>query len=494
MTLVTRTVTSRDLTASKHRHLAMMAERCGWVRRVAWDRYGALSGLVRKNRDIRDEDWLAGERLGAQSGLPARIWKATLEDALNNIKAQREAAIALVLRKIWRSRRSDVEKKQMATMLRRGTWPQHKLLHRLMRKTWRHGYSRVSDQVVLDIQGHSSFEHNGQRWLAVSSLRPMRRIAIPLGRFDRTIKGGIRVRVRADGEVDILYCVDEMEACVGRPAGVAELGLDKGYSEVFTDSDGQRHGLGLGATLSAESDHLKAVWAARRKLAALADKAEALGKLRKAERIRRHNLGRQKLAERKRRQRTKVRTLIYSACHSVFDKAGSVAVEDLSHSIRGYDRGRNTNRRLSGWVRGLIQEAVIATSRRRGALVDEVNAAYTSQWLAECSAFGRRSGDAIYCPCGRGVFDADTVAAVNILQRKNDTGIGRYLPYREVRKVLEARSRQVPGECGCESADGSPGSRLRLPRRDSSCEVTAIADADVNGERISTARTFEYAE
>ncbi len=181
-----------------------------------------------------------------RTGLPARIWKATLEDSLNAIKAQRTAAIAAVIRIIWRSHRSQDDKKRLAGMLRDGTWPQDRLLHRLMRKHWRHGVSHTNDQIVFDVQGHSSFDLHGQRWLAVSSLVPCRRIAIPLGRFGRPINGALRLRVRADGEVDILYAVDEKDACVSRPCGMAENGLDKGYSEVFTDSDGHKHGDGPG--------------------------------------------------------------------------------------------------------------------------------------------------------------------------------------------------------------------------------------------------------
>ncbi len=168
-------------------------------------------------------------------------------------------------------------------------------------------------------------------------------------------------------------------------------------------------------------------------------------------------------------------------------------VEDLRHPIRGYDRGRATNRRLSGWVRGLIQEGVEATSRRRGASVDEINAAYTSQVLPGCGAFGRRSGDALHCPLGRAVFKADHVAAVNILQRKNDTGICRFLPYRQVRQVLEERSRQSPRPCLANGQCAVPGSCLRLPRRDSSCCRSAQAETTVNGERIVGLRTFEDA-
>lgn len=484
MSLVTRTITSRNLTADKHKRLVEMARLCGDVRAEAWRRYGALAGLTRSNRQIRDQDWLAGPKLGEKTGLPARIWKATLEDSINAIKAHRAASIDAVIRLIWRSARSLPEKKRMAAMLRDGTWPQNRLLHRLMRTHWRHGVSAIRDQIVLDVQGHRCFDLNSRRWLSVSSLVPRQRIAIPLGRFDRPISGAIRLRVRDDGEVDILYAVDEKDACVTRPCGTAEVGLDKGYSEVFTDSDGERHGVGLGALLSAESDHLKTAWAARRKLEALVKKHESQGKLSKAERIRRHNLGRQKLAERKNRHRQKARSLVFSACHSVFDKAGAAIVEDLRQPIRGYDRGKNTNRRLSGWVKGLISEAVEATSRRRGASVDEINAAYTSQVLPGCGAFGRRAGDALHCPLGRAVFEADHIAAVNILQRKSDKGIGRFLPYRQVRQVLEERSRQSPPPCLASGQCGVTGSCLRLPRRDSSWDGKALAETAVNGERI----------
>lgn len=503
MTLVTRSVTTHHLTVAKHKRLVEMAVLCGAVRTEVWRRYGALAGLTRSNRTIRDEDWLAGPRLGVTTGLPARIWKATLEDSLNAIKANREAAMAAVIRIIWRSKRDKDEKKRLSASLRNNTWPQDKLLHRLMRKAWRRGQSHISDQIVLDTQGHSSFDHNGQRWLAVSSLVPRKRIMLPLGQFDRQITGAIRLRVRSDGEVDVLHAVNEADACVSRPCGTRDLGVDKGYTEVFVDSDGQAHGEGFGALLSTESDHLKTVWAARRKLDALAAKLEAQArvtsdpaarrnKLAKAKRIRRHNLGRQKLAEHKRSHRAKVRTKVFTACHSVFDKAASLTVEDLRRQIRGYDRGRNRNRRLAGWVKGLIQEAVEATSRRRGALVDEVNAAYTSQWLTGCEAFGPRHGDAIHCPLGKAVFTADHVAAMNILQRKTDRGISRFLPYREVRKVLEERSRQIQRPCLANGRCGVDESCLRLPRRDSSCGVSTQVETAINGERIIGSGTIEY--
>jgi IS605 OrfB family transposase len=152
-------------------------------------------------------------------------------------------------------------------------------------------------------------------------------------------------------------------------------------------------------------------------------------------------------AEAWRRYRQKIRAKIFAAAHAIFDKAHSIVVEDLTHVIRGYDRGRTMNRRLASWIKGLIQQAIESVSRRRGASVNLVNAAYTSQWLPNCSAFGKRIGEFIYCPLGKGVFVVDHIAAVNVLQRKNDTGISRYLNYREVKKILDERSRQTERPC-----------------------------------------------
>ncbi|CAK0778800.1 hypothetical protein CCP3SC1_90004 [Gammaproteobacteria bacterium] len=67
MPLVTRCVTSQDLTASKHTRLAEIAKRCGGVRHEGWHRYGGLAGLERRNRDIRDEDWMSGPYLGSKT-------------------------------------------------------------------------------------------------------------------------------------------------------------------------------------------------------------------------------------------------------------------------------------------------------------------------------------------------------------------------------------------------------------------------------------------
>ena len=96
MSLVTRCVVSKNLAKAKYTRLTEMARLCGAVRAEAWRRYGGLNGLGKNPRDIRDQDWMRSDGLGATTQLPARIWKATLEDALNAIKANRASAVTRV--------------------------------------------------------------------------------------------------------------------------------------------------------------------------------------------------------------------------------------------------------------------------------------------------------------------------------------------------------------------------------------------------------------
>jgi transposase len=138
-----------------------------------------------------------------------------------------------------------------------------------------------------------------------------------------------------------------------------------------------------------------------------------------------------------------VRTEVFTAAHAVIDKAAVLVVEDLTHPIVGYDRGNNTNRRLSGWVKGLIAEAATSVSRRRGASVDCVNAAYTSQAVRCHPSFGRRNGGKLHCTVCKAVYDVDAVAAENLLERRADREISRFTPYRKVRTILEQRFRQA---------------------------------------------------
>ena len=65
--------------------------------------------------------------------------------------------------------------------------------------------------------------------------------------------GPLRILLQDNGQVKIHYAVAEDAVCGTRSYRDAAVGVDKGCTEVCTDSDGERHGKGLGDLLSAES-------------------------------------------------------------------------------------------------------------------------------------------------------------------------------------------------------------------------------------------------
>jgi IS605 OrfB family transposase len=239
-----------------------------------------------------------------------------------------------------------------------------------------------------------------------------------------------------------------------RPCGTRTIGVDKGHTEVLTDSDGQHHGEQLGRLLSSESDHRKVKNARRARLRALAEKAEKRGDRSRAARIRANNLGILKRDRRSRAWRCRVRDLTFQAVHAVTDKASVIVAEDLTRSFAGRKKlGKNTNRRLAAWTKGVTAEALEAVPDRRGSAVRLVNAAYTSQVVPFTNVLGVREGDRLHCTGCGAVWQADHAAAINILHRDGDPSITLHTPHTRVKQLIQERvDRQ----------------RSRLPDQDSS--------------------------
>ena len=442
-----------------YKELAEIAARLAPIRTEVWRRYGSRAALGRSHEDIRDQDWMGEDGFASSIDLPARVWKATVDDVLGDIKANREAAKQSVIENLYRRDLEESDRDEKVALLRHNEWFGDNLLRRLMRIKWRRGKTSVDNHIVLDCQSYTIEKRpDGKTWLEVTSLTPRERISIPL-KGNPPISGTIRLILRGDNHLDVHYAMPEIEACVTRPCGLRVVAADKGYTEVFTDSDGDRHGEKLGKMLTTMTDKNNIRYIGRQTLSAIADKHLATGHYRKYERIVANNLGKQKLVRQKKVHRAKVRTEVFTATHAVIDKASVFVVEDLSKPINRYDRYKKKNRRLSGWVKGIIQEAVVSVSRRRGASVDCVNAAYTSQVVRCHPSFGTRDNGKLHCTKCRAVYDVDAVAAENILERRSDTEIGRYTNYKKVRAILEERFRTVsPSDTTAETA--RPGLQL----------------------------------
>lgn len=310
----------------------------------------------------------------------------------------------------------------------------------MMRKHFRHDISHCDNQFVVRSDKHEESIVDGRLVVTV-------RIAKQYGAAIRltTASHGKGVDLRGcnlriiveDNAVEIHYASEKVP---GRVCGHREIGVDKGYSEALTDSDGAHYGERFGAVLTVYSDRVASTGKARNKLAALEKKYRAAGRIAKADQIKANNLGRIKLNERRERTQQHLRTIAYQAAHTVVDQAATVVSEDLTSPIKGKGQWRQYNRRMSGWAKGVLAQALEEVCSQRGAVHVTVNAAYTSQMDSFTGRLeGRRVGDKFYRATGD-VIQADFNAARNVLARLHDPDIERWMPHTEVRRILLARS------------------------------------------------------
>jgi IS605 OrfB family transposase len=343
-----------------------------------------------------------------------------------------EAAKVKVRRAIQQHTGDKAEQKRFYTLLKRDQWLSDPYLSRMMRRYWNRGHNHTRNQIIVRSDNYSTFQLNGKAWIKIPGLEKGKRIAIPL---NTTVEpaGTLRVILR-NARVEVHYAIDVEQTS---DCGSEVVGVDKGYTEAFVDSDGEHHGLGLGEILRSESDYLKVKNQRRAKLRALARDTK---KESKRQRIIQNNLGRKKLTHRAAKQNANVRNISFKAAHAIVDKASVVAAEDLTAPMSGKKFGKNMNRRLTSWAKGCLAESLETVCQRRGSTLVLVNPAYTSQMDSRNGLLlGKRVGDSFHCFDGV-VLQADTNAARNVKARLDDPDIDRWTPYQKVKSILLLRT------------------------------------------------------
>lgn len=473
---VTRIAFSYRLNVGKYQALVEQARRLGRVRSLVWQRYGSVQGAAVSDRQVRDL-WLS-EGTHRNFDVLANAWKETVRDAMADIAASRAAAKVKVRRAIVRHTTNTAERGRLFTALKTEQWAQHPYLSRQLRRYWTRGHNRTHNQIVIRADLHNTkADAQGRLWLSVPGLTARRMLKIPL---NTTIAptGTLRLILR-HGRVEIHYQIDSATMRTSRrPCGSGTIGVDKGYSEVLTDASGEHFGTELGTLLTTQSDRRKQIGQRRAKLRSIANQAAQRGDRAKADRITANNLGKVKKNRRDKAWRARVRTATFTAVHRVVDKAATVVAEDLTASFAGRKQlGKNINRRLAAWTKGVTAEALASVSERRGSALVHVNAAYTSQACHRCCSLGRRDGDRFHCRQCRVVWQADVNAAINIQSRAGDPDIALHTPHDRVKQIL------------LERADRH---RTRLPVQDSSRLTTAESETSGslgNGQRRKQVRS-----
>jgi hypothetical protein len=429
---VTRTILAATVPA-----LLPICKTAGFMRADIWRRYGALGTHAQTTtHDIRkDFAALYGHLL-----IDGTIRNETAKDAINDIFTYRAAAMAKVEQAIFRRTNDETERKRLFALLKRGEWLSDPFLHRQMRKHFRHGVSHARNQFIVRSDKFTTGIINGKLVVTIHIASKFGEdiILVTTTSGKNVDLSGCNLRIVVKGAVTEIHYAIEKDC--GRPHGEGSIGVDKGYTEAFADSRGEFHGQGFGVELRAFSDAAHKTGIGRNKLYSLEKKHREAGRIAKADRIRRNNLGTKKLIARRKWTQVRLRNIAFKAAHSIVDKAVTIGAEDLTSPIARRTPWKGFNRRMGFWAKGVLAEALGNVTEQRGACLVHVNAAYTSQIDSQTGLLeGKRVGDRFHHVSGD-VSSADTNAAVNVEDRMRDPEITRYMPYKQVERILLSRS------------------------------------------------------
>jgi transposase len=218
-----------------------------------------------------------------------------------------------------------------------------------------------------------------------------------------------------------------------KATGKGKCGLDKGYTEAFTDSNQVSYGDGIGKVMNESVKKRHSRGKGRNKLYQIAKKKHK-------SHIFKCNLTKSLHNRHENRKKQTLNTMIRAGVHDFYDTYNHAITEDLSFTIKNKRQAKSVNRRLSEWCKGTLQKALEEISYRRSSSVTVVNAAYTSQVDSRYGVLlGTRDGEQFFTFDGE-VLQADGNAARNIEARLDDAEIGRFMKYTDVRKVLIKRT------------------------------------------------------
>jgi hypothetical protein len=436
----TKIAYSKTLNKGKYDALMQQCEILGTIRSEIWNKFGSINAIGINPYDIQKQ-WVS-EKKFEDLPITATAWKKVLSDTLANIKANYESAKEKIRKDIYQRTKDKEEQKQLYKLLRYNKWQDNPYLRRKIRQYWKRGHNHTYNQLIIRSDLFRQEEKNGTLWISIPSLVKGKPIWIPLTQSnplpvkikgDDTTKGSNLRLILKDGIVEIHYCVEVQK--IENGCGTKTLGIDKGYSETFVDSEGNYYGKDLGAVLKKQSDFMKKKNAHRSRLRAIAEK-----KPEKAHTITLNNLGRKAINNRKKRNQSKIKTIVFTATHQLFKQAKLVIAEDLTSKMSGRKFSKDTNRRLSHWTKGVIAESLNSISMLRCSELHLINPAYTSQMDSRFGILlGDRKGDKFHCFDGV-VLQADENASKNVLARYKDPDINLYTPTKSVKIILKERT------------------------------------------------------
>ena len=332
--ITTRTYYSKKLDEQTYAELTLIAKRLGILRKIIWHQFSSNPKKL-NDRKIRDI-WLKEKDNGTNlypkiiDQLPARLWKETLRDTIGNINAYFEAGFTEIIKRLYR-KYGKTEAKKLTKILKTD-YKANNELHRMVRALIPKGYSKADNIICLDEDCYN-FVDDESKIIQVMGLALRKRLSIPMTTKNKP-KGNFKIILK-DGRCELRVSHKYQITNIEKP--IEAIGVDKGYTEVFTDNTGERHGEGFGKLLTKKSDFLDEKYKNRNKLWAIMKKARESGDSKKASNIKSNNLGNKKLNRQKEIMKAELKEKIYSAAKKIAQKASIIAIENLTFKTKSQE-------------------------------------------------------------------------------------------------------------------------------------------------------------
>jgi IS605 OrfB family transposase len=416
--------------------IAELARRAGILRSDIWNKYGGLQAWGAKPNQLIKE--FKTTNPPEKYKLDYEQWEKAFQRCIDEIQTYVSAVKHWVIRKIYRHfKEKNGFRLELIKSLNTREWQQYPLISRWVRQYYRRGHTYKRNQINVTSRLKSPIVKRVSRNVVEVTINGNKieknryqkvKLKFKVGRITPT--GNLKILIRETTQVELHYCrivqkVPNMQT--------SEVGVDKGFTEALIDSNGVVYGDGIGEvmTTAVETRHQKGK--AKNKLYAIA-------KNKNKPHIHKCNLTKKRHLKRERRKKETLKNRIRKGINQLFNSHKTVYAEDLSAPIKSKKRSKAMKRNLSEWCKGEIQKGLEEIAHRRCSVVEVVNSSYTSQVDSRNGTLlGHRNGDQFFTFDGD-VLQADSNAALNVLNRAKDEVIHRFMKYQQVQKILIERT------------------------------------------------------
>ena len=436
----------------------------GSVKNYIYSRFSSIGSYEKVHnykKEIRDK--LTSEGFLEGFSIPKRYVRMAMDEAVSNIKTnwvQATKSVKSLISKngqlsddekhylyyslkakqvfvsILNKEKCDIPEKFSGLNIRR----LNSLFRRYVRKSLpKKSVSKVCSSVMIDAQMWR--EKDGIFY--ISGLNKGKTYSLKLNTKPK-LNGNLRIVLeRAKRNLRISNAIEVCSKPMNNDG--LSIGVDKNYINALDTSNGSSYGVCLNAEQGIYTDILSAKNKKRNYYTKLVDKYSKAGNHEKANRIQKFNLGKKKYNKQKNKFFEEIRKKVNYGIKQmiIVENPQAIVCENLNFSVSNKQKkvkySRKANGKLSGFVKGYIQERMEYIANMNEINIKKVNAAYSSQTCSQCGNFGLRKGDMFYCAsCGKVEYSGHVAAKV-ILSRENDDEIKLTSPPFYVKNLLIKR-------------------------------------------------------